>query len=135
MAFTSNSLAIKQPAPLSFPVGKQSSNYRAELQALIRLHSMIETGEQDRSIVLLTDSPSALLALSSGSTERSFKQLQDDSRILSPKNNVVFQWIPAHVGIPGNEAEDKLAKEGGKLLQSHNPVSYNEAEHILNLAL
>ena len=125
----------KPPTSLSFPVGKQSSNYRAELQALIKAtQHLIETREQDRSIVILTDSLSALQALSSGSTESSLKQLQDNSRILSQKNNVVFQWIPAHVGIPGNEAADKLAKEGGKLLQPHNPVSYNEAKTQLKLS-
>ena len=105
----------KPRTSLSFPVGKQSSNYRAELQAPIKAtQHLIETREQDRSIVILTDSLSALQALSSGSTESSLKQLQDNSRILSQKNIVVFQWIPAHVGIPGNEVADKLAKEGEK---------------------
>ena len=83
---------------------------------------------------MLTNSLSALQALSSGSTETSLKQLQDNRRILSQKINVVFQWIPAHVGIPGNEAADKLAKEGGKLLEPHTPVSYNEAKTQLKLS-
>ena len=46
----------KPPTSLSFPVGKQSSNYIAELQALIKATQyLIETREQDRSIVILTD--------------------------------------------------------------------------------
>ena len=53
----------KPPTSLSFPVGKQSSSYRAELQALIKATQyQIETGEKDRSIVILTDSLSTLQA-------------------------------------------------------------------------
>ena len=95
---------------------------------------LIETGEKDRSSVILTDSLSALQALSFGSTLTSFQQLHDNNRILSQKNNVVFQWIPAHVGIPGNESAYKLANEGGKLLQPHNPVSCSEAKTQLKLS-
>lgn len=33
------------------------------------------------------------------------------------KVNIILQWIPSHVGIPGNEVADNLAKKGTSLHQ------------------
>ncbi|KAK7096448.1 hypothetical protein V1264_005748 [Littorina saxatilis] len=51
--------------------------------------------------------------------------------VVSQHNKVVLQWIPAHVGIAGNEEADRLAKGGARLPQPHNSTSYKEAKTLL----
>ena len=120
------------PFTLSAPVGKQSSNYRAEVQALFTAtNHLIEQGERQRNIVFLTDSMSALQALSAGPSDTLTRQLLEHTDRLSEHNNVLLQWIPAHVGIAGNEVADKLAKEGSKKDQPQPPISYREVKTLL----
>ena len=117
---------------LSNPVGRRCSNYRAELHALTTaaLH-LSEREEKGKNIVFLTDSKSALQALSAGPSDSSTRQLSDNICRLSEHNNVTLQWIPAHVGIRGNEAADKLAKRATRLTQPQPPTSYREAKTLL----
>jgi len=96
------------PFTLATPVGKQSSNYRAEVQALQSTTDyLMEQGVQQRNVVFLTDSLSALQSLSAGPSDTTTRQLLVHLCCLPEHNNVVLQWIPAHVGIAGNEAADK----------------------------
>ena len=39
---------------------------------------------------------------------------------------------PAHVGLTGNEKEDRLAKIGSQAPQTQNPVTYREAKTLLH---
>ena len=50
---------------------------------------------------------------------------------LSDNNRVVLQWVPAHVGIAGNETADRLAKAAAKLPQPHFSTTYREVKTLL----
>ncbi|KAK7101444.1 hypothetical protein V1264_019826 [Littorina saxatilis] len=117
---------------LSVPAGDLSSNYRAELHALITAAEHAAGEDRSRqNIVLLTDSLSALQSLLSGPTDLPTRQLDNCLSTLSQHNKVVLHWIPAHVGIADNEEADRLAKGGARLPQPHNSTSYKEAKTLL----
>ena len=42
-----------------------------------------------------------------------------------------IQWIPAHGNIPGNEAEGRLASEGGNPEQEEQKVTFAELRTIV----
>ena len=46
--------------------------------------------------------------------------------------SVSLQWVPAHVGLAGNETADRLAKIGSRAQQTQNPVTYREAKTLLH---
>ena len=61
-----------------------------------------------RQVVFSTDALSVLEALNNGGEP----ELKDSLKSLAETHGVAIQWIPAHCGIPGNEAADRLAKQG-----------------------
>ncbi len=44
------------------------------------------------------------------------------------KVRVIFIWVPAHVGVKGNEAADRLAKQAVMDTSIEMTVSYNRYE-------
>ncbi|KAK7474426.1 hypothetical protein BaRGS_00034309 [Batillaria attramentaria] len=68
--------------------------------------SVIQTaGSEYHQFVFLTDARSVLEALSNNKEQ----ELMDTLLAVSAGRRVVLQWVPAHCGVPGNEAADQLA--------------------------
>ncbi|XP_067125513.1 ribonuclease H-like [Centruroides vittatus] len=89
---------------------KRCNNYQAELVAIEQAVSWISNNMKNVTIAICTDSHSVLKALNDDENKH---ELVDDSRknILANKNNISFGWVRAHMGDPGNERVDSLAKE------------------------
>ena len=61
--------------------------------------------------MILTDSLSSVSALSSRHTSSRYLVLKIASLLSGlPPNKVTVQWVPIHIGIPGNELADSVAK-------------------------
>ena len=58
--------------------------------------------------------------------------LQSSLAKLTAQFTVSLQWVPAHVGLTGNEKADRLAKIGSQAPQTQNPVTYREAKTLLH---
>ncbi|KAJ4446278.1 hypothetical protein ANN_12973 [Periplaneta americana] len=76
-----------------------------------------------RNAVILSDSKTAILSIVSKHTPSSqtseiTKML---SQLISLNKRIVFQWIPSHCGILGNENVDALAKKGSSA--TYRPVT------------
>ena len=116
---------------LSIPVGDLSSNCKAELRTLkAATEHLMEEDCSQQNIVLFSDSLPALQSLMNGPTDFPTQQLHNSLSILS-NNKIVLQWVPAHVGIAGNETADRLAKAAVKLSQPHLSTTFKEDQTLL----
>lgn len=103
---------------LSFPLGKYATVFQAEVFAIITCCKVcLDRGNRNRTIHICSDSQAAFLSLGSCIFTSSlvwecYKVLCD----LSTNNRVSLYWVPGHMGIPGNELADKLAKAGSSTL-------------------
>ena len=106
----------KKGVELSVRVSPDSSISSTELAAIEDCLLLLKTSYQgeDSSIVILSDSLSAIQCLSN---RNNAYHNRDIYRILSlisefkdQGQQVTLVWVPAHVGIPGNEKADSLAK-------------------------
>ena len=94
----------------SFSLPPYATVYSSELIAIYKALCFIEVGDDSRCVIF-SDSLSSLLALSGFNP--SHPLLQDILLLLTRLNHagksVAFCWIPAHVGLEGNERADKAA--------------------------
>lgn len=97
-----------------------SSVFTAELYA-IKLALITLRVQENRACALYSDSRSALQAIqNSRSTNKLILEIQElVAGLLRQQVTVTFCWIPSHVGIEGNEAADKAAKEAATRGQVH----------------
>ena len=118
---------------LSVPGGLQCSNYRAEILAICTAaEHLLESGKNMGNIAIFTDSLSTLQALNSADPDQKILGLHSSLAKLTAQHSVSLQWVPAHVGLTGNETADRLAKIGSQALQTQNPVTYREAKTFLH---
>ncbi len=96
------------------------SVFTTELLAIILALQWIEEVQPERTVIC-SDSMAALTSLLSGKSiarqDLVFEVLLNLFRIRQLRIDVHFLWVPAHVGVDGNEEEDLLAKKALKLIQ------------------
>ena len=97
---------------LSYRCTDHLSIYSTELIAINEAIDLVKEYRYPKSVIL-SDSLSALVSLRSRQSSRSdlVNSILQDCHLLARSGcKVSFEWVPAHVGIHGNETADKLAK-------------------------
>ena len=146
-------IANKTAAAFCIPKINVTKKYRltddtkihtAELVAIKEsLNWIIENKTRDKFIIL-SDSLSALQTIkaecSNSRPNLLLQILTIIGEINKQESDVVFAWIPSHVGIPGNEMADQLAKQATEeniinyVVMKEISDSYNDIEqHVLSL--
>ncbi|UYV72419.1 hypothetical protein LAZ67_9003047 [Cordylochernes scorpioides] len=87
--------------------------YKSELSAIDTALKDININLPSK-IIIYSDSRAAIYTLQScfSSQEPLLKRIAKSVNRLPANSSVTVQWLPAHVGIPGNELADSLAKAG-----------------------
>uniref|UniRef100_A0A3B3Q2D7 Reverse transcriptase domain-containing protein n=1 Tax=Paramormyrops kingsleyae TaxID=1676925 RepID=A0A3B3Q2D7_9TELE len=115
---------------------KRTSNglsvYTVELYAIMMALEWVGKEEKISKILIGSDSLSALYSLSSGvSNSRQdlvYAILLTYMRIKGKGKQIQLIWVPAHIGILGNERVDKLAKQATKKDDIEVYVKMSKAE-------
>jgi ribonuclease HI len=116
------------------------SVFTTEMVAILMAMQWVEE-IQPISVVVCSDSYSALNSLKSGSSASRqdilYEILLNIYRINQMGVSVEFVWIPAHVGIEGNEEVDKLAKTALKKegVEIDIPLCKSEIKSIVKAAI
>ena len=97
-----------------YPLGKYASAFQAEIYAINAcLGENLKMEIENSRMVILSDSQVAIKALSTNSISSELvKECLSNLNALTKHNQVVIGWVPGRKGVPGNEAADKLAREG-----------------------
>ncbi|UYV84791.1 hypothetical protein LAZ67_X003521 [Cordylochernes scorpioides] len=87
--------------------------FRSELTAILQALKLVEKNET-KNIIIYTDSKAAIFAIKNCyySQDRLLTNIAAEINKLNKNTKISLQWIPSHVGVPGNEEADRLAKEG-----------------------
>ncbi|GFV29784.1 uncharacterized protein LOC103524116 [Trichonephila clavipes] len=99
--------------------GPLTTHFDGEVEAIhIALQQLAVRLPPIERAVILSDSTSALQALSNYN-ENNCLRVQNCRELLGKiKGKIVFQWVPSHCGLWGNEGADFLAKKGTGILQN-----------------
>ena len=119
-------LSVAPNSPFSCQMRDHCSIYTAELQAIqFALKQVYQSKE--KKFMIFSDLVSALHVLKDFKTDHPLLiQIQEFlHKINADKKETIFMWVPWHIGIRGNEAADRAAKESlnTKLTAGLIPIS------------
>ncbi|XP_024886453.1 uncharacterized protein LOC112463950, partial [Temnothorax curvispinosus] len=120
---TGDSIVIDgQDTAYKISMSKVCSSYTAEIFAINAALKLVKTSRETRNnhIVIMSDCKSALSAVQNNLISVHKSKYAVETRLLiyslerERNMKIVLVWIPAHVGIAGNELADGLAKEAAQ---------------------
>ncbi len=124
--------------------GKRITNdisvYTAEMVAILIALQWVEEVKPS-AVVICSDSFSVLNSLISGKSDSRqdilIEILQNLYRICQLRLSAVFLWLPAHVGVEGNEDVDKIAKQALKhnVIDLDIPLGKSEMKGLIKTAI
>ena len=117
---------------------KTASVFTAELSAIVLALQIIFTLPVS-SFVIFSDSRSALSALksfNSSSLNPLLLSILEWLYLLQRKRyHVSFCWVPAHVGVSGNERADVLAGDGATRPAPNRPVPFRDIYSLIRISV
>ena len=116
---------------LATPGGKRCTNFKAEALAIETATDHLVQHRQHGNCVFLTDSKSVLQKLVTDAHCQELQLLHHKLSTLASSSTTILQWIPAHIGVSGNEKADQLAKSGSLLPQPDYPLTYPETKTLI----
>ena len=120
---------------ISYRLENIHSIMTAELFAIYKALVWMEGNLPPSKTVILSDSKAAIQTLESENTENNLLyNCSNITKQLTENNfDITIQWIPSHVGIKGNEAADKIAKQA-VLLPNITTLSpcYKDIQVLIN---
>ena len=113
------------------------SIFTAELQAVVlAIQHIFNSDDHNETYTIFTDSNSVLFSIKQAMPfHHLVQEVQDWLFLLHSRKNIHihFCWVPAHVGVDGNERADKAAKEASEL---PNPspirIPYSDFKNIIH---
>ena len=112
-----------------------TTSFETEGWALLDLVEWTEEWPERRRILVCTDSQSALSALREGDVKGHTILVRLYRLLYVSPHDFVFQWVPGHCSLPGNERADEEAGKaaGDNSLDTLNqtPISYQVAKALL----
>ncbi|GFV92780.1 hypothetical protein TNCV_1376301 [Trichonephila clavipes] len=118
-----------------FPsIYSHTTHYDGEIETIpLALHQLSARLSIPDKAVILSDSSSVLQALESNQDKKKFPSPGLHVATEQNSKKVVFQWVPSHCGLWGNEMADLLAKSGMDILQiSTRDLPLNSAKLEIN---
>ena len=126
------SAAVQDGELYQFRLPNNSSSFSAELRAIELALNHIEQDAYWRYIIY-TDSLSVMQALEGEKTDNQLVvSLLEKLSKLCRRADIVFCWLPSHIGISGNEEADKAAKDALSLEILPFKVPFNDFKALIS---
>jgi ribonuclease HI len=116
-----------------------TSSFETEVRALEMAVDWLVIGMTGGSALVCSDSRSALVSLGSGSSAANPIMGKLRQSLRDVRGRVVFQWVPGHCGLLGNEMADQAAGEASRMRTEGGdweavppaPVSFQAAKALV----